>query len=172
MLHHYNSFENIRPYALAGLGYEDFSDEYGKTNDSVAINLGLGLKYSLDNNWNLRAEIRDHVNLQESIEQELIYTVGLGYSFGYEAPKKMEEKVEKISGDKVKQTISVLSGINKELGKRIIRIAKDHKLKAQGSIQGETVRFSGNKRDALQDVIALLKEEIKDIPLQYKNFRD
>ena len=83
-----------------------------------------------------------------------------------------KEKVEKISGDKVKQTISVLSGINKELGKRFIRITKDHKLKAQGSIQGETVRFSGNKRDALQDVIALLKEEIKDIPLQYKNFRD
>ena len=83
-----------------------------------------------------------------------------------------KEKVEKISGDKVKQTISVLSGINKELGKRIIRITKDHKLKAQGSIQGETVRFSGNKRDVLQDVIALLKEEVKDIPLQYKNFRD
>ena len=83
-----------------------------------------------------------------------------------------KEKVEKISGDKVKQTISVLSGIDKELGKRIIRITKDHKLKAQGSIQGETVRFSGNKRDVLQDVIALLKEEVKDIPLQYKNFRD
>ncbi|MDG1162441.1 MAG: YajQ family cyclic di-GMP-binding protein [Burkholderiales bacterium] len=83
-----------------------------------------------------------------------------------------KEKVEKISGDKVKQTISVLSGIDKELGKRIIRMIKDNKLKAQGSIQGETVRFSGNKRDVLQDVIALLKEEIKDIPLQYKNFRD
>ena len=83
-----------------------------------------------------------------------------------------KEKVEKISGDKVKQTIAVLSGIDKELGKRIIRITNDHKLKAQGSIQGETVRFSGNKRDVLQDVIALLKEEIKDIPLQYKNFRD
>jgi len=83
-----------------------------------------------------------------------------------------KEKVEKISGDKVKQTISVLSGIDKELGKRIIRITKDHKLKAQGSIQGESVRFSGNKRDVLQNVIALLKEEVKDIPLQYKNFRD
>ncbi len=83
-----------------------------------------------------------------------------------------KEKLEKISGDKVKQTISVLSGIDKELGKRIIRIIKDHKLKAQGSIQGETVRFSGSKRDVLQDVIALLKEEIKDVPLQYKNFRD
>ena len=83
-----------------------------------------------------------------------------------------KEKVEKISGDKVKQTISVLSGIDKELGKRIIRITKDHKLKAQCSIQGETVRFSGNKRDVLQDVIAVLKEKVKDIPLQYKNFRD
>ena len=83
-----------------------------------------------------------------------------------------KQKLEKVSGDKVKQTVTVLSGIDKELAKRIVRTVKDHKLKAQGSIQGDVVRFSGSKRDTLQDVISLLKTEITEVPLQYKNFRD
>ena len=83
-----------------------------------------------------------------------------------------KEKLEKISGDKVKRVITVLSGIDKDLGKKIIKAVKDNKLKAQGSIQGDVVRFSGAKRDTLQEVISLLKTEIKDVPLQYKNFRD
>ncbi len=83
-----------------------------------------------------------------------------------------KQKLEKISGDKVKQIVTVLSGIDKELGKKIIKAVKDNKLKVQGSIQGEVVRFSGTKRDTLQEVILLLKNEIKDVPLQYKNFRD
>lgn len=83
-----------------------------------------------------------------------------------------KQKLEKISGDKVKQSVTVLSGIDKELAKKIVRTVKDHKLKAQGSIQGDVVRFSGSKRDVLQKVISLLKTEITEVPLQYKNFRD
>ncbi len=83
-----------------------------------------------------------------------------------------KEKLEIISGDKVKRVITVLSGIDKDLGKKIIKAVKDNKLKAQGSIQGDVVRFFGAKRDTLQEVISLLKTEIKDVPLQYKNFRD
>lgn len=83
-----------------------------------------------------------------------------------------KQKLEKVSGDKVKQSVTVLSGIDKELAKRIVRTVKDHKLKAQGSIQGDVVRFSGSKRDVLQEVISLLKTEITEVPLQYKNFRD
>ena len=83
-----------------------------------------------------------------------------------------KQKLEKISGDKVKQSVAVLSGIDKELAKKIVKAVKDHKLKAQGSIQGDVVRFSGSKRDVLQEVISLLKTEITEVPLQYKNFRD
>ena len=83
-----------------------------------------------------------------------------------------KQKLEKISGDKVKQSVTVLSGIDKELAKKIVKAVKDHKLKAQGSIQGDVVRFSGSKRDVLQEVISLLKTEITEVPLQYKNFRD
>ena len=83
-----------------------------------------------------------------------------------------KQKLEKISGDKVKQSVTILSGIDKDLATKIVKTVKDNKLKAQGSIQGDIVRFSGSKRDALQAVISLLKNEISDVPLQYKNFRD
>lgn len=81
-------------------------------------------------------------------------------------------KLEKVSGNKVKQAITVREGIETELSKKIVRLIKDSKLKVQASIQGEAVRVSGAKRDILQDCIALIRKEITDFPVQYNNFRD
>ncbi|MCB6184694.1 YajQ family cyclic di-GMP-binding protein [Leeia sp. TBRC 13508] len=81
-------------------------------------------------------------------------------------------KVEKVSGNKVKQTVTVKVGVETELAKKLVRIIKDSKIKVQASIQGDTVRVTGAKRDNLQEVIALMRKEITDFPLQYQNFRD
>ncbi len=83
-----------------------------------------------------------------------------------------EGEVEKISGGKVKQTVTVRTGVEQELAKKIVKMIKDNKMKVQASIQGDTVRVSGNKRDDLQEAIALMKKNITDYPLQYQNFRD
>ncbi len=80
--------------------------------------------------------------------------------------------IEKVSGNKVKQTITVRTGVEQELSKKIVRILKDSKLKVQGSIQGDAVRVSSAKRDELQSAIALVKKSITDFPLQFNNFRD
>ncbi len=80
--------------------------------------------------------------------------------------------VEKISGNKVKQAVTVRQGVEQELAKKIVKVIKDSKMKVQGSIQGDVVRVSGGKRDDLQGAIALIKQSITDFPLQYKNFRD
>jgi uncharacterized protein YajQ (UPF0234 family) len=80
--------------------------------------------------------------------------------------------VEKISGNKVKRAVTIKTGVETELAKKIVKLVKDSKLKAQASIQGETVRVSGAKRDTLQEVIALVKKSITDFPLQFNNFRE
>lgn len=81
--------------------------------------------------------------------------------------------VEKIGGDKVKQPVTVKTGVEPELAKRIVRLMKDNKqLKVQASIQGDAVRVSGAKRDSLQEAIALVKSNVTELPLQFKNFRD
>jgi uncharacterized protein YajQ (UPF0234 family) len=45
-------------------------------------------------------------------------------------------------------------------------------MKVQASIQGDAVRITGAKRDDLQAAMALLRKEIKEIPLEFNNFRD
>lgn len=81
-------------------------------------------------------------------------------------------KIETISGDKVKQAITVKVGVDQELGKKLQRMIKDAKLKVQASIQGEAVRVSGAKKDDLQQAIALVRKNVTDVPVQFNNFRD
>ena len=76
------------------------------------------------------------------------------------------------SGKEARQTVTVRQGIDGSLAKRIVKRIKDTKLKVQSAIQGEKVRVSGKKRDDLQEVIALLKDENWDMPLQFENYRD
>ena len=81
-------------------------------------------------------------------------------------------KVEKISGDKAKQLVTVRTGVSQELAKKLVKQIKDSKLKVQASIQGEAVRVSGGKKDVLQEAIQLVRKSVTDFPLQFTNFRD
>ena len=81
-------------------------------------------------------------------------------------------KVEKIGGDKVKQIIKIRKGIESDAAKKIVRLIKDSKMKVQASIQGESVRITGAKRDDLQAAMALIRKEVIDVPLSFNNFRD
>lgn len=84
----------------------------------------------------------------------------------------LDAKVEKVGGDKVKQPLAVKQGIDSDNAKKIQAAIKASKMKVQAAIQGDTVRVTGGKRDDLQAAIALLKAEIKDLPLSFTNFRD
>ena len=83
-----------------------------------------------------------------------------------------KDKVEKMSGDKVKQALTVRTGVEQDLAKRIVKVIKDSKIKVQASIQGDAVRVSGAKKDALQEAIQLVRQSVTDFPLQFINFRD
>jgi uncharacterized protein YajQ (UPF0234 family) len=72
----------------------------------------------------------------------------------------------------MKQTITVRHGVSSEHAKKIVKLIKDSKMKVQASIQGDSVRITGAKRDDLQAAIALLKKEVTDVPLAFENFRD
>jgi cyclic-di-GMP-binding protein len=79
---------------------------------------------------------------------------------------------EKISGNKVKHVVTVRTGVEQELAKKIVKLLKESRLKVQASIQGDAVRVSGAKKDDLQAAIAEVRKSIADYPLQYQNFRD
>jgi uncharacterized protein YajQ (UPF0234 family) len=71
-----------------------------------------------------------------------------------------------------RQKVTVREGIDKEAAKKIVKLIKESKMKVQAAIQGEQVRVTGKKRDDLQGVMAMLKEQKLELPLQYTNFRD
>jgi cyclic-di-GMP-binding protein len=82
------------------------------------------------------------------------------------------DRPEKISGDKLRQPVTVRTGVNSELARKLVKHVKDSKLKAQATIQGEAVRVSSAKKDTLQEVIRLVRGLVTDFPLQFVNFRD
>jgi uncharacterized protein YajQ (UPF0234 family) len=80
--------------------------------------------------------------------------------------------IQSISGNKAKQELKIKSGVDQELGKKIVRLIKDSKIKVQATIQGDAVRVTGAKKDLLQEAIALVRKSVTDYPLVYGNFRD
>lgn len=76
------------------------------------------------------------------------------------------------AGKQVKMAVTMQNGLEADLCRKIVKLIKASKLKVQSQIQGEQVRVTGKKRDDLQQVMALLREEKLDQPLQFNNFRD
>lgn len=77
-----------------------------------------------------------------------------------------------VSGKRMLQKVTIKQGVDKELGKKIVKLVKDSKMKVQAAIQGDQVRITGKKRDDLQEAISMLKAAELGQPLQYENFRD
>jgi uncharacterized protein YajQ (UPF0234 family) len=87
-------------------------------------------------------------------------------------PKAMTVGDPETAGKQVKAGVTIKNGLESDLCRKIVKIIKDSKLKVQSQIQGEQVRVTGKKRDDLQQVMALLREQSLDQPLQFTNFRD
>ncbi len=84
----------------------------------------------------------------------------------------LEVNEAELRGQRARQNVTLREGIDQTTAKKIVKMVKDKKMKVQAAIQGEKVRISGKKRDDLQAVMAMLREENLDIPLQFNNFRD
>ena len=81
-------------------------------------------------------------------------------------------QVEERGGGKAQQKIRIRHGIDAELARSLVKEIKAQKLKVQAAIQGQQIRVTSKKRDDLQTVISLLKDQVTPVPLQYTNFRD
>lgn len=81
------------------------------------------------------------------------------------------QKIEQATHNTVRQKVKLKDGIDKEIAKGIQKQIKDLKLKVTASIQGEALRVSGAKKDDLQKVMAYLKANRPEIPIQFNNYR-
>ena len=79
---------------------------------------------------------------------------------------------EKAGGDRIRQTISLVEGIEQEVAKKITSEIKSSKMKVQAKINGNELRIDGKKRDDLQSAMQLIEDLQVGIPVQFINFRD
>lgn len=75
------------------------------------------------------------------------------------------------TGQSMRQTATIVEGIDKETAGKINKDIKAQKLKVKVTIEGDKLRVSSASRDALQEVIAFLKGQDYGQPLQYVNYR-
>ena len=75
------------------------------------------------------------------------------------------------TGQSVRQTATIVEGIDKEAAGKINKDIKAQKLKVKVTIEGDKLRVSSASRDTLQEVIAFLKGQDYGQPLQYVNYR-
>ena len=127
---------------------------------------GTGAEFNLnDQQINLTAKEEFQIHQMAPILNESLAKRGIDL-------KCLKPGYIDVSGSNAQQSITLQEGINKELAKKITTLIKQSKTKVQASIQGDSVRINGKKRDDLQATIQLLKDQNYDIPLQFVNFRD
>jgi uncharacterized protein YajQ (UPF0234 family) len=78
---------------------------------------------------------------------------------------------EPVGGNRVKQVIKLRKGLSQELAKKLSKKVRDEVKKVTVAIQGESLRVTGKNKDDLQQVIALLRSEDLEVPLQFENYR-
>ncbi len=88
-------------------------------------------------------------------------------------PKALDYKEpEPTSKGMIKEDIHLLSGIEMDTARKIVKMIKGLKLKVQAQIQDQQVRVTGKKIDDLQAVIKMLKESDLQVPLQFVNMKN
>jgi uncharacterized protein YajQ (UPF0234 family) len=86
--------------------------------------------------------------------------------------KILEASEPRQSGRESKISITLKEGISQEQAKKIGKLIRDEgpkKVKVQ--VQGDELRVSAGSRDALQEVIALVKAQDYDFAVQFTNYR-
>jgi len=79
-------------------------------------------------------------------------------------------KMEEATHDSVREILSLHTGIETDDAKKLVKQIKQLGIKVQAQIMDNKVRVTGKKLDDLQSVIANLKENGPEYPLQFTNF--
>ena len=79
-------------------------------------------------------------------------------------------KIEEATHDSVRETITLHIGIESDDARKMVKQIKGLGIKVQAQIMDNKVRVTGKKIDELQAVIADLKENGPEYPIQFVNF--
>ena len=126
---------------------------------------GAEIKWAGEEGVSLQAETEDRVLAALDVFKEKLVKRNISL-------KSLEAGEARPSGKVFKIDCKVLQGIESDKAKAISKKIRDEGPKGvQAQIQGDSLRVTGKKRDDLQAVIALLKQEDFGVALQFTNYR-
>ena len=137
--------------------------ELGTRFDFRGVNAGVA--WAGDEAVALQADTEERLKAALEVFKEKLVKRGISL-------KALDAGEPQPSGKVYKLSAKINQGIAADKAKAIAKKIRDDGPKGvQAQIQGDQLRVSAKKKDALQDVIALLKEGDFDIPLQFTNYR-
>jgi cyclic-di-GMP-binding protein len=126
---------------------------------------GAEIKWAGENAVSLQAETEDRVRAALDVFKDKLVKRNISL-------KALDASDPRSSGKTYKIDCTIIQGIDSDKAKAISKKIRDEGPKGiQAQIQGDQLRVSGKKKDELQAVINLLKQEDFGIALQFTNYR-
>lgn len=79
--------------------------------------------------------------------------------------------IDKVGGMLMKQEVSLVQGIDREMAKKINSSIKESKLKVQTQVNNDKITVTSKSIDELQECISYVKSQNFGQPLQFENMR-
>ncbi|ASR34026.1 YajQ family cyclic di-GMP-binding protein [Prauserella marina] len=128
-------------------------------------NTGAKIEWAGDEAVTIEAETEERALAAVEVFREKLVKRGISLKAFEAGEPAISGKIYKVGG-------KILEGIATDKAKQIAKFIRDEGPKGvQAQIQGDQLRVSGKKKDHLQDIIALLKNEDFGIALQFTNYR-
>jgi cyclic-di-GMP-binding protein len=128
-------------------------------------NTGADIKWSGDQGVEISANAEERALAALDVFKEKLIKRGVSL-------KVLDADEPRQSGKEVKISASLKEGISQEQAKKVSKLIRDEGPKGvKVQVQGEELRVTSKKRDDLQAVIALVKEQDLDFAVQFVNYR-
>lgn len=80
-------------------------------------------------------------------------------------------KENTVSNLKTTKEVTFKKGLSSDNAKKITGLVRDNYPKVKTQIQGDEIRVTGSKKDELQAVMQLIRQQDFDFPIEFTNFR-
>ena len=128
-------------------------------------NTGAEIKWSGDSGVEVSANAEDRALAALEVFKEKLIKRGVSL-------KVLDSGEPRQSGKEVKISSALKEGISQEQAKKVSKLIRDEGPKGvKVQVQGDELRVTSKKRDDLQSVITLVKEQDLDFAVQFVNYR-
>jgi cyclic-di-GMP-binding protein len=128
-------------------------------------NTGAEIKWAGENGVEVSANAEDRALAALEVFKEKLIKRGVSL-------KVLDSGEPRQSGKEVKISSALKEGISQEQAKKVSKLIRDDGPKGvKVQVQGDELRVTSKKRDDLQAVISLVKEQDLDFAVQFVNYR-